>query len=319
MKTNKGITLIALVITVVVLIILAAVTISLTLSNNGIFSRAKQGTEDYNKQAAIELINTKIADVQLEYLSKEKRLPTLQELADRFVEDDDIQYVELQTKVASLEPIIIGDNDSIYTKLKKYSFEFKIDNTLRIASIDGVEITSDVKEQIDVNNRYYIFGDSNGLPSYSATWSFRPIGNSYPWGFQYSGSTMTKSIGDTISYHNRRGSNSGGASAVLTTDSKINVSGYSKICIEGQLTNDYSTHLVYYNSINNATSGSAASGRDSYIAISKNLSNFDARTTYDLPECSQTDVYIGFYFSTYQAPSADSIIDFTANKIWLEK
>ena len=41
MKQQKGITLVALVITIVVLIILAGVAISLTLSDNGIFNKAK--------------------------------------------------------------------------------------------------------------------------------------------------------------------------------------------------------------------------------------------------------------------------------------
>jgi len=52
MKNNKGITLIALVITIVVLIILAGVAISLSLGENGIFNKAKLATESYaNEQA----------------------------------------------------------------------------------------------------------------------------------------------------------------------------------------------------------------------------------------------------------------------------
>jgi len=52
MKTNKGITLIALVITIVVLIILAGVAISLSIGENGIFNKAKYATEQYaNEQA----------------------------------------------------------------------------------------------------------------------------------------------------------------------------------------------------------------------------------------------------------------------------
>ena len=43
----KGITLIALVITIVVLIILAGVAINLTLNNNGIFNKAKEARENY--------------------------------------------------------------------------------------------------------------------------------------------------------------------------------------------------------------------------------------------------------------------------------
>ena len=46
-KSAKGITLIVLVVTIVILIILAGVAINLSLSNNGIFNRAKQAREDY--------------------------------------------------------------------------------------------------------------------------------------------------------------------------------------------------------------------------------------------------------------------------------
>ena len=46
-KSEKAITLIALVITIVVLIILAGVTISLNLGENGIFNKAKQARENY--------------------------------------------------------------------------------------------------------------------------------------------------------------------------------------------------------------------------------------------------------------------------------
>lgn len=41
MKENKGITLIALVITIIVLIILAGVSIAMLTGNNGIISRCK--------------------------------------------------------------------------------------------------------------------------------------------------------------------------------------------------------------------------------------------------------------------------------------
>ena len=49
-KRNKGITLIALVVTIVILLILATVTINMTLINNGIFGRAKNAADTY-KQA----------------------------------------------------------------------------------------------------------------------------------------------------------------------------------------------------------------------------------------------------------------------------
>jgi len=50
MKRNKGITLIALVFTIVILIILAGVAISLSLGENGIFSKAQQAKQEYVNQ-----------------------------------------------------------------------------------------------------------------------------------------------------------------------------------------------------------------------------------------------------------------------------
>ena len=47
LKQQKGITLVSLVITIVVLIILAGVAISLTLGDNGIFNKATAGKENY--------------------------------------------------------------------------------------------------------------------------------------------------------------------------------------------------------------------------------------------------------------------------------
>lgn len=46
-KGQKGITLVALVITIIVLLILAGVTISLTLGDEGIFTTAQQAGKNY--------------------------------------------------------------------------------------------------------------------------------------------------------------------------------------------------------------------------------------------------------------------------------
>lgn len=47
MKNQKGITLIALVITIIILIILAGVAINLSIGENGIFKKAEQGRDEY--------------------------------------------------------------------------------------------------------------------------------------------------------------------------------------------------------------------------------------------------------------------------------
>ena len=69
---NNGITLVALVVTIVVLLILAGVSISLVLGDNGLISQAKQSANatkeavenDYNM---LEKLESQIADFSSEY------------------------------------------------------------------------------------------------------------------------------------------------------------------------------------------------------------------------------------------------------------
>lgn len=58
-KTELGITLIALVVTIIVLIILAGVSINLVLGDNGIITLAQKASENYIEGQNEELANTK--------------------------------------------------------------------------------------------------------------------------------------------------------------------------------------------------------------------------------------------------------------------
>ena len=71
------------------------------------------------------------------------RKATLQELADGLCADEEIQYVLLESqKTASLDAIEVGEAKSIFTKLKKYPYEFEIDENLQLASVDGVKVAT---------------------------------------------------------------------------------------------------------------------------------------------------------------------------------
>lgn len=59
-KGQKGITLISLVVTIVILIILAAVAISMTIGKNGLFTKAKEGKTNYQTAANDEQVMTKV-------------------------------------------------------------------------------------------------------------------------------------------------------------------------------------------------------------------------------------------------------------------
>lgn len=70
-KSEKGITLVALVITIVILIILATVSISFAV-NEGLFDRAQQGADMYKESAETEqrtlnLIDSSIANLIEKY------------------------------------------------------------------------------------------------------------------------------------------------------------------------------------------------------------------------------------------------------------
>lgn len=51
LRGQKGITLVALVITIIVLIILAGVSIALVMGDNGIATKAKEGAQNYQNAA----------------------------------------------------------------------------------------------------------------------------------------------------------------------------------------------------------------------------------------------------------------------------
>ena len=139
-----GITLISLVITIIVLVILSSVGIYLALGNNGILNKAEYAKNETTKQTATEKMNLKITNMQIEKYTKEQRMPTLQEFADGLCMDNEVEYVELQSKkVAALDKIQVGEADSIFTKLKEYPYEFEINNSLQLASIDGIELVID--------------------------------------------------------------------------------------------------------------------------------------------------------------------------------
>ena len=86
--------------------------------------------------------------------AKENRMPILQEIADDFCQDNEIQYVTLESKkTGNMDKIIVGEAVSIFTKLKEYPYEFEINNSLQLASINGVKIANndnynDLKSEI---------------------------------------------------------------------------------------------------------------------------------------------------------------------------
>lgn len=66
MKREKGITLIALVITIIILIILAGIGINLVLGNNGIITKTQNSNGEYNKEKAREKLEIELSSLYME-------------------------------------------------------------------------------------------------------------------------------------------------------------------------------------------------------------------------------------------------------------
>ena len=71
-KNNKGITLVALVITIIVLLILAGVSLSLVLGENGVLSQAKNAKVKTDTAAAKEKLLLDLSEYEIARLTGER-------------------------------------------------------------------------------------------------------------------------------------------------------------------------------------------------------------------------------------------------------
>ena len=156
-RNNRGITLIVLVVTIIVMLILVGITIT-EIKGDGLIDKTITARDKNNKSEAEEAINLKITGIQVKSYAQTQKLPDLQYLADALNVDDEIEYVSLTSKkIASKEPIKLTDeNKSIFTKLKKYKYEFEINDKLQLASINGEKVANstvkEVKAKINITD-----------------------------------------------------------------------------------------------------------------------------------------------------------------------
>ena len=89
MKNNKGITLIALVITIIVLLILAGISIAMLTGDNGVLAKARQAKADNELGRAKDIVSLDAYEAIMEYYE------------ETYVESDTAEYsgTELQAKI----------------------------------------------------------------------------------------------------------------------------------------------------------------------------------------------------------------------------
>lgn len=149
-KNQKGITLVALVVTIIILILLAGVSINLVLGDKGIFNKAKQATEKYEIAQERESLEVEIADIYTEIIENENKIATLQDL-----------YLKLNKDKYEIE-LDDEKNPTIASiKVIKGKYSFKVNSKFEIISEERKE--ENLKELIfDFKNNKNDFEDTLG-------------------------------------------------------------------------------------------------------------------------------------------------------------
>ena len=207
-RDEKGITLVALVITIIVLIILVGLVITLSLGNNGIFNRAKQAKEEYKIAQAREELEIEISNVQLSVMSQENRQATLDDLLLKI--DKNRYTIELEHElIATISEV---NSSSVYAKINRKGTNYKFIVNFKLEIIDFVE----EDRNIEVDKCKYIYNYGTILEEAN---NFVGISDIYAENKMNANNIYTNVTGTT-----------GYNFTYVGTENKINLQGYRKIC-----------------------------------------------------------------------------------------
>ena len=132
MKENKGITLVALVITIIVLLILAGVSISLVVGDNGVLNQAQSAKKETKRADVDTAMDLSLSSLSTNFMADEWKDDTSAKIYD-YVTAGELEY-----------------------ELENYGFRI-----YKIGSTAG-KITADQKGEISPNTTVLIDGDKDG-------------------------------------------------------------------------------------------------------------------------------------------------------------
>ena len=141
MKKNiKGITLIALIITIIILLILSGVSIAV-LTQNGLIQNANKAKETNEKKSGEEEINLIIMEYKMEKIDKLCTLNDFKEYCegiDKIDKESLVLYWNPRASIIDgLDTFGEGEAKYLKLKLKEYKYEYIIDNQFKIVEIYG--------------------------------------------------------------------------------------------------------------------------------------------------------------------------------------
>lgn len=314
---ERGITLIALIITIVILIILAGIGINLTIGENGIFTKAKESKNNYliganKEEKEIDLLTN---ELQTNIIDVDKKYGTL--TINIIVEDEAI--TNLNGKTIYLTNINNSKNVYNYTfKESEMSHTFRyllLDNKYEI-TMDKLEsehyIFDDLKDSIVINeeileknivctyNTMYLYKEGDECIEITGGWQR----GSYNAGtFNKADSYLYMSIGTGGAYYNS-----------CRTVNKLNVSKF-KLCeyeIESGNEVYYNSYYRNYLSLSLSTAEQPGYDNKQYYIKSLNADMYNKssvkgiKTTYslDIDYCENLG-YICVYYNIYDDTNTD--------------
>ena len=144
-KKNKGITLIALVITIIVLLILAGVTIASLRGDNGILTRAAEGKEKTRRENIQEQLNLWKTEKAMEDNIDGKKMNIRDFVTklrdDKTITQDEFNEIETTHKltIGKQEPIIFPYSD---LNIEYFTYDFAVNNIYNLKLEENVDLNS---------------------------------------------------------------------------------------------------------------------------------------------------------------------------------
>ncbi len=221
-QSPKGITLVSLLVTIIVILILAGMSISLTIGNNGLFSRAKNVAEKYefaqkNEIKDLENFYNKI-DNELNQ-GKQKRETVEVNLTTSLNHSKNFDGVIIKYSVRVTEKV-----DQFYT--------FEIPEETQIYTAE-----SDNNRKIDIiykEKEMFLYKGGKENTQIIDTFNYKKTNHSPE--YTGTGSYSKNSNNITVSVNNY-------ATSLMITNKKVNVEGYSKLLVKANITKN--TDEVY--------------------------------------------------------------------------
>jgi len=129
-KNKRGITLVALIITIIIMLILAGVAISVVINGDSLFSKTREASDEYNRQSALEKFNMKMMNLDMKAMLDTGNVATLTELSKMVVPSDTTYYDKEIDKVE-----VAANNESAEVEMDGYTFI--VDKNLNVTHING--------------------------------------------------------------------------------------------------------------------------------------------------------------------------------------